>query len=71
MFYTEYLTNNEVLANVFFAYCEGRSYLWQMFFGWRSTRVYEDEEIQRFIIPTRKVEMLENLAKEIEKTLDK
>ena len=66
MFYTEYITNDTIMIHLLFAYCEGRSYFWQMFFGWRSTN---NEKVYRFIVPTRKIAELETLAKSLEREL--
>ena len=68
--FTEYSTNNETLATIFFAYCEGKSFLWRMFFGWRHTRTFLGENVYTFIIPTNKVEELEEYAKDLDKTIN-
>lgn len=62
--YTYLWTSNKEVQNILFAYCEGRSYLWNLFFGWR--RTYYDDSMF-FWIPSRKLERLINLSK---KTLD-
>ena len=35
--YKLYLENNEDIIELFMLYCEGKSFLWKMFFGWRKT----------------------------------
>ena len=62
--YTYLWTCNETMQNILFAYCEGRSFLWNMFFG---CRVIRKEQIF-FWIPSRKVEILIRFAKDCEKT---
>ena len=59
--YTYMWTCNEKMQDVLFAYCEGRSGLWNMFFGWRKTN---SQNQTFFWIPTRK---LNNLIEIVEK----
>ena len=33
----KYYTNDELVADFLFMYCDGKSPLWRMFFGWRKT----------------------------------
>lgn len=54
-------TCNKKMQNLLFAYCEGRSFLWNMFFGWRRTK---GNEQMFFWIPARKLEELIALYKE-------
>ena len=60
--YTKYTTNDSTLAHVLFAYCEGKNFFWRMYFGWRGAKFYDEETFHTFIIPTRKIEELENIA---------
>ena len=46
------------------AYCLGRSFLFNMFFGWRSTRMTDQGEISRFVLPKKawkEIEILKTL----------
>lgn len=53
--YTYLWTSNEKMQAILLAYCEGRSFLWNMFLGWRKT----NKENQMFFwIPSNKVERL-------------
>lgn len=57
--YTYLWTCDKKIQSIFFAYCEGRSVLWNMFLGWRRTVINQ----AFFWIPTRKVEKLLEIAK--------
>lgn len=67
--YTYLWTCNETMQNVLSAYCEGRSFLWNMFLGWRKTRRNKADNTEQafFWIPSRKVDILIRLAKDCEK----
>lgn len=60
--YTYLWTCNKKVQNILFAYCEGRSALWQMFLGWRKTTCKDQ---MFFWIPSRKLDYLIELAEEI------
>ena len=62
--YTYLWTCDKVMYNILEAYCEGRSFLWNIFLGWRKT----DHDKLFYWIPTRKIETLINLAEEIKKS---
>ena len=63
--YTYFWTCDKAMSDILEAYCEGRSFLWNIFFGWRKT----DKDCKLFYwIPTRKIETLINLAEEIKKS---
>lgn len=51
-------TNDEMVADFLFMYCEGKSALWRMFFGWRETKGDEFT----FKVPRRIYKMAEGLA---------
>lgn len=34
---TKYHVHDELVADFLFMYCEGKSSLWRLFFGWRGT----------------------------------
>lgn len=58
--YTYLWTCDKKIQGILFAYCEGRSRFWNMFFGWRKTT---KENQMFFWIPSRKVEELIEIAK--------
>lgn len=65
--YAYVCTRNRTIQNILSAYCEGRSHLWNLFFGWRKTRFIDDKEEQMFFwVPSRKLEILIELADELE-----
>lgn len=50
--------------NILFAYCEGHSFFWNVFFGWRRTK-FDDElkkDFMYFLIPSRHYETLKKFA---------
>lgn len=52
-------TSDSRMQKILLAYCEGRSFLWNMFFGWRKT----DGNNQMFFwMPSRKIEGLIKIA---------
>lgn len=57
--YTKVMTNDPEEKKVLIAYCEGKSFLWNMFLGWRETR----NDTMIFWIPSKKVEVLIATAK--------
>ena len=67
MFYTDYTTNDPKMIALLFAYCEGRSRFWQIFFGWRSVN---KDKVYRFIVPTIAVKELEILEKCLDNNLE-
>ena len=62
--YTYLWTSDRIMCNILFAYCEGRSRLWNMYLGWRKTT---KNGVNFFWIPSNKVEDLFDLAKDIKK----
>ena len=57
--YTYYFTFNfNIETHLCFAYCEGRGWLWRMFFGWRKS----DRQGCTFLLPTKAIKEIENLA---------
>lgn len=56
--YSYVCVRDEKSQDVWLSYCEGRSQLWNMFFGWRETN---DGEMY-FWIPTRKIKNLMTIA---------
>lgn len=63
--YTYLWTRDKIMQNIFHAYCEGRSSIWRMFFGWRRS----NKDNQAFFwIPSNKLEMLISFANDCEIT---
>lgn len=58
--YTYLWTCDIKMQGLLFAYCEGRSTLWRMFFGWRKS--VNDQAF--FWIPSRKVNELLDIAED-------
>lgn len=57
--YTYLFTCDKKMQGLLFAYCEGRSALWRMFFGWRKST--KDNQMF-FWIPSHKVNELLEIA---------
>ena len=57
--YTYLWTCDEAMQTILHAYCEGHSFLWRMFLGWRKTN--KDNQ-QFFWIPSNKVDTLIEFA---------
>lgn len=61
--YTYIITTNPIEQNILSAFCEGKGYIWNTFFGWRKTTVLENGlEQMYFWIPSDKVETLSYLS---------
>ncbi len=60
---------DKVDQNILLAYCEGHSFLWNMFFGWRKTIVDSKSKytFMYFLIPSKNYEILKKLIAEIRK----
>lgn len=39
----KYIVNNEHIRDLLEMYCRGRSYIWNMFFGWRQSHFANDD----------------------------
>ncbi len=63
--YTYLWTYDRTMQNILHAYCEGRSFIWRMFLGWRKTNI-DNQEF--FWIPSDKLEMLISFADDCKKT---
>ena len=57
----KYSTNDELVADFLFMYCEGKSFLWRMFFGWRMTK----KDVYVFLIPNKAIIAAEEWASTI------
>lgn len=53
-----YKTNDELIADLLFIYCEGKSFLWRMFYGWRGTK----KDVFTFIVSKRTIKVVEEWA---------
>ena len=53
--YTYLWTCDRKMQSILFAYCEGRSFVWNIFFGWRKT--YNNNQMF-FWIPSHKIHEL-------------
>lgn len=63
--YTYLWTCDRTMQNILHAYCEGRSFIWRMFLGWRKCNK-DNQEF--FWIPSNKLEMLISFANDCKKT---
>lgn len=62
--YTKVITCDDNEKKVLFAYCEGKSCLWQMFLGWRLSKA---DGTTIFWIPSNKIKELIKIAKDFQK----
>ena len=53
-----YKTNDEFIADLLFIYCEGKSFLWRMFYGWRETK----KDVFTFIVSKRTIKVIVDWA---------
>lgn len=60
--YTYLWTCDKKMQSILLSYCEGRSVLWRMFFGWRKTT---SKDQMFFWIPSHKLDDLIEIAKNI------
>jgi hypothetical protein len=60
-------TNDNLEVTLYLMYCDNKSFVWQMFFGWRET---DKDDNYTFIVPTKVEEKVKTLKK-FYKTLDK
>lgn len=59
-----YKSNDEMVTDFLLMYCEGRSFLWNLFFGWRETKVLSDgTNMCTFKVPRKIYKMAEKAAK--------
>ena len=66
--YTYIISYDPIEQNILEAFCEGKSFLWKMYLGWRKTRIEKDGTETRFYwIPSNKVEILISLSKTLDK----
>lgn len=61
--FSKVITADPTAQMVFLAYCEGKNFLWNMFFGWRYTSDKDDTMI--FWLPTNKLSRLDTCIKYI------
>lgn len=59
-----YKTNDELVADFLLMYCEGKSFLWNMFFGWREAKYLLDgTSYYTFKVPRKIWQKAERVAK--------
>ena len=59
-----YKSDNEMVADLLLMYCEGKSFLWNMFFGWRESKVLPNgSNLYTFKVPRNIWQMAEKVAK--------
>lgn len=64
--YTYIISSDPIEQNILEAFCEGKSSLWRMYFGWRRTKIEKNGDETRFYwIPSDKVETLRYLSETI------
>ena len=57
-------TDNEMVTDLLLMYCEGKSFLWNMFFGWRKTKVLPSgSNLCTFKVPYNIYQMATKVAK--------
>ena len=60
----KYRIDNECMRDILLLYCEGKSYLWNAFFGWRRSHFKDGEwAYSIYMIPERIYRMAMNIAK--------
>ena len=59
----KYLEITPEMQALCFAYCEGKSFLWRMFFGWRKTESKYDGQWCYFIMSKKAHKEIEDIAK--------
>lgn len=60
----KYCIDNECMRDILMLYCEGKSYLWNAFFGWRRSHFKDGKwEYSVYMIPERIYRMAMNIAK--------
>ena len=66
--FSKVITADPTTQNVFFAYCIGKSFLWNIFFGWRYTSYKDGSMI--FWLPANKLSSLDDCIKYIHRHSD-
>ena len=60
----KYYIDNKCMRDILMLYCEGKSYLWNAFFGWRRSHFRDGKwEYSIYMIPERVYRMAMNIAK--------
>lgn len=58
------MTDNELVTDLLLMYCDGKSFLWNMFFGWRETKVLPSgSNLCTFKVPDNVYQMAKKVAK--------
>lgn len=63
-------TCDTTMQYILFSFCEGHGFWWNVFFGWRkSIKIDDNSEKMFFWIPSKKIELLTLLARNLKKSL--
>lgn len=65
--YSKIITVDVVEQEILFAYCEGKSYIWNIYLGWRSCA---KDNCMTFWIPTKSIKELEISINNIKRSVD-
>lgn len=64
--FSEIIVSDRILQGVFCSYCAGKNRIWEMFFGWRKSSLNTSGiETMTFLIPTKDIDYLFDMAQEI------
>lgn len=56
-------TKDELTSHLLSLYCEGRSFIWNMFFGWRKTSYEKGYPVYTYVVPRSISELCKTIAK--------
>lgn len=66
--FSKIIVSDRILQGVCCSYCAGKSRIWEIFFGWRKASWNASGiETMTFLIPTKDVDYLFNMAQEIKR----
>lgn len=69
---SEIIVSDRVLQEVCCIYCTGKGHIWEIFFGWRKASWNSSGiETMTFLIPTKDVDYLFNMAQGIKRIIKK
>lgn len=69
---SEIIVSDRVLQEVCCVYCTGKGHIWEMFFGWRKASWNSSGiETMTFLIPTKDIDYLFNMAQGIKRIVKK
>ncbi len=70
--FSKIIVSDRVLQEVCCIYCTGKGSIWEMFFGWRKTSWSSSGiETMTFLIPTKDIDYLFNMAQVIKRIIKK